>query len=117
MGERREYPAFIVNNGPKAANFNFQFELGMKIDDTFSAGEDNFVSPHEAGKELTERVLTAEPLTGNVAPYSQLPIKFICRTKKFEKTSGFSDFAKKKTDNRLGSGNDGPDAKEYEIPP
>jgi hypothetical protein len=25
MGERREYPAFLVNNGPKAVPFNFKF--------------------------------------------------------------------------------------------
>ena len=25
MGERREYPAFLVNNGPKPAQFNFKF--------------------------------------------------------------------------------------------
>lgn len=26
MGERREYPAFLVNNGPKAVNYNFKFK-------------------------------------------------------------------------------------------
>ena len=25
MGERREYPAFLVNNGPKPVNFNMKF--------------------------------------------------------------------------------------------
>jgi len=25
MGERREYPAFLVNNGPKPMPFNFKF--------------------------------------------------------------------------------------------
>jgi hypothetical protein len=30
MGERREYPAFIVNNGPKPVNFDFKFFPGMR---------------------------------------------------------------------------------------
>ena len=96
MGERREYPAFIVNNGPKPANFNFRFIPGLKsVDDNYSGDDDNFVSPHEAGKEQTERVLTAEPTAGTIAAYAQLPVKFICRTKKHEKDSGFSDHTKK----------------------
>jgi hypothetical protein len=30
MGERREYPAFLVNNGPKAVPFNFKFLPGLR---------------------------------------------------------------------------------------
>ncbi len=30
MGERREYPAFLVNNGPKAVPFNFKFLQGLR---------------------------------------------------------------------------------------
>jgi len=53
--------------------------------------QNSFTSPAEVGKELTDRVLTAEPLSGTVAPYQQIPISFICRTKKYDKKGGFSD--------------------------
>jgi hypothetical protein len=33
MGERREYPAFIVNNGPTPVNFDFFFQPGIKTKD------------------------------------------------------------------------------------
>ena len=52
---------------------------------------DSFVSPAEVGKEMTERVLTAFPLSGTVGPYEQIPIQFICRTKKHERKEGFAD--------------------------
>ena len=98
MGERREYPAFLVNNGPKAVPFNFKFLPGLRNlneDDpnksTISQADEPLISPAAAGKEQTERVLTTEPLQGTVGPYSQVPIRFICRTKKYDKTSGFSD--------------------------
>ena len=101
MGERREYPAFLVNNGPKAVPFNFKFLPGLRNldDDEGSAStknqpkDENLVSPATAGKEQTDRVLTTEPLQGMVAPYSQVPVKFICRTKKYDKVGGFSDHA------------------------
>ena len=46
------------------------------------------VSPADAGKELCERVMTAEPLGGTVGAYSQIPLNFICRTQKIERTTG-----------------------------
>lgn len=93
MGERREYPAFLVNNGPQPAHFKFKFLQGLRnLEDENSANQqDNFVSPAEVGKEMTERVLTAFPLSGMVGPYEQIPLQFICRTKKHEKTGGFAD--------------------------
>ena len=63
-------------------SYNFKFKQGLRNFDDDDIEEDAFISPHLAGKEQTERVLTAEPSSGNIAPYSQLPIKFICRTKK-----------------------------------
>ena len=92
MGERREYPAFLVNNGPQAAPFKFKFLQGLRnLDENHTDENETFVSPAEVGKELTDRVLTAEPLAGTVPPYSQIPINFICRTKKHDKKGGFSD--------------------------
>lgn len=71
MGERREYPAFLVNNGPKPVTFNFRFLQGLRnLDETQHSEEENFISPSQAGKELTERVLTAEPLSGSVGAYA-----------------------------------------------
>lgn len=101
MGERREYPAFLVNNGPKPVPFNFKFLPGLRsldsTEDTSLAAskDDGLVSPATAGKEQTERALTTEPLSGTVAAYSQVPIKFICRTKKHERDRGFSDHAER----------------------
>lgn len=38
MGERREYPAFLVNNGPQPAHFKFKFLQGLRnLDDENSA--------------------------------------------------------------------------------
>lgn len=92
MGERREYPAFLVNNGPQPAPFKFKFLQGLRnLDENHADENETFVSPAEVGKELTDRVLTAEPLAGMVPPYSQIPINFICRTKKHDKKGGFSD--------------------------
>jgi hypothetical protein len=65
------------------------------MDDNNLDNEENCISPSEAGKEQTERVLTAEPLAGTVAAYSQMPVKFVCRTKKYDKQGGFSDHAKR----------------------
>jgi hypothetical protein len=92
MGERREYPAFLVNNGPQPASFDLRFLNGLKnLDEEYPETAESFISPAQAGKELTDRVLTAEPLAGTVGPYSQVPVTFICRTKKHEKKGGFTD--------------------------
>ena len=92
MGERREYPAFIVNNGPQPAQFKFHFLHGLRSFEEDQKDEsETFVSPAEVGKELTDRVLTAEPLSGIIPPFSQLPVSFICRTKKHDKRGGFTD--------------------------
>jgi len=96
MGEKREYPASLVNNGPKPVSFNIKFLQGIRnLDDDLQIEDEAFVSPNEAGRELTERVLTTFPLSGEVPPYSQIPIKFVCRTKKVNKGSGFSDHTKR----------------------
>ena len=78
MGERREYPAYLVNNGPKPVSFNLKFLQGLRSleDDTEDKAnksqykDDNLVSPAIAGKEQVERVLTTEPLQGMVGAYS-----------------------------------------------
>lgn len=95
FGERREYPAFLVNNGPQPAQFNTRFLEGLKnLDVDYPETADREISPADAGKELCERVMTAEPLSGTVGPYSQVPLTFICRTMKKEKKRGFTDTTK-----------------------
>ena len=37
--------------------------------------------PEEAGLEMTQRILSAEPIQGFIKPYSRIPIKFLCHTK------------------------------------
>ena len=92
MGERREYPAFLVNNGPQPVPFKFGFLQGLRnLEENYEDEKNTFTSPAEVGKELTDRVLTTEPLSGVVGPYQQVPISFICRTKKYDKKGGFSD--------------------------
>lgn len=86
MGERKEFPAMLINNGPLPASFNFKFLQGLRnLEDDVAAEQDNFVSPAQVGKELTDRVLTTFPLQGTVGPYQQIPIQFVCRTKKHER--------------------------------
>lgn len=96
MGERREYPAFLVNNGPQPTQFKFKFLNGLRnLEENYADENETFISPADVGKELTDRVLTTEPLAGTVGPYQQIPITFICRTKKHEKKGGFSDTVEK----------------------
>ena len=74
------------------APFKFKFLQGLRnLDENYMDENDSFISPAEVGKELTDRVLTAEPLNGIVGPYQQIPINFVCRTKKHDKKGGFSD--------------------------
>lgn len=118
MGEKREYPASLVNNGPKAINYSVKFLQGIRnLDDDLQIEDEAFVSPNEAGRELTERVLTTFPLSGEVPPYSQIPIKFICRTNKANKGSGFSDHTKKERPKSQESQSVIANEEKYEIKP
>jgi hypothetical protein len=104
MGERREYPAFLVNNGPQPASFKLNFVNGLRdLEEEYANDSEAFISPADVGKELVERVLTVEPLSGTVGPYEQLAVTFICRPQRFEKKEGFSDVVEGGTDGRLGS--------------
>lgn len=123
MGERREYPAFLVNNGPQPAFFKMKFLQGLRNleDENSATQQDNFVSPAEVGKEMTERVLTAFPLSGQVGPYEQIPIQFICRTKKHDRVSGFGDLTgdmgKPGSDSSAHPAKDLAKTAKYQIPP
>ena len=46
MGERREYPAFLVNNGPTPAKFDLKFLNGLKnLDEDYPETSESFISP------------------------------------------------------------------------
>lgn len=62
-------------------------------------------------------MLTTEPLQGIVAPYSQVPIKFICRSKKYEKVGGFSDHAERVKPAGEKGGYGAPSEEKYQIKP
>ena len=82
FGQKKECSAFLVNNGPKEMNFKFFFHPNKSRKDFSGNYENDFAStPEEAGMEMTQRILSAEPIQGKVEAYSQIPIKFICSTK------------------------------------
>ena len=82
-GQRKECSAFLVNNGPKEMAYKFFFHPNKsRRDFNGNYDSDDFAStPEEAGLEMTQRILSAEPVQGFVKPYSQIPIKFLCKTK------------------------------------
>ena len=91
FGQKRECDGFLVNNGPKEMLFKFIFHPNKSRKDFNEFFEDeNFAStPEETGLEITQRVLSAEPMNGLIRPYSQIPIKFLCDTKIKKKEKGW----------------------------
>ena len=79
FGQKRECDGFLVNNGPKEMSFKFIFHPNKSRKDFNEFfDDDNFAStPEETGLEITQRVLSAEPMNGLIKPYSQIPIKFL----------------------------------------
>ena len=49
-----------------------------------------------------------------VGAYSQVPVRFICRTKKYEKVSGFSDHAERTKPTGEKGAYGGPSGEKYE---
>ena len=89
-GQKKECSAFLVNNGPKEMNFKFFFHPNKSRKDFNDNFEDDFAStPEEAGIEMTQRILSAEPIQGTVEAYNQIPIKFLCSTKIPKKEKGW----------------------------
>ena len=91
-GQKKECSAFLVNNGPKEMNFKFNFHPNKSRKDfNDNYDDDNFAStPEEAGLEMTQRILSAEPIQGFIKPYSQIPIKFLCNTKIQKQEKGWN---------------------------
>ena len=81
-GQKKECSAFLVNNGPREMNFKFFFHPNKSRKDFHDNFDEDFAStPEEAGIEMTQRILSAEPMQGKVEAYNQIPIKFLCSTK------------------------------------
>ena len=91
-GQKKECSAFLVNNGPKEMSFKFNFHPNKSRKDfNDNYDDDDFSStPEEAGLEMTQRILSAEPVQGFVKPYSQIPIKFLCNTKIKKQEKGWT---------------------------
>lgn len=101
FGETREIKASLVNNGPHSSSFNIKFGPC----NTNLTGEgweelESIKTPAEVGSEMTDRPMTTEPLSGVIEPYSEIPIKFICRTKIQEKQTGFTELMKNDDDSK-----------------
>ena len=76
-GETKSCDAYLVNNGPEAAEFNVKFLQAnsehLKVAGVNSWDEENIKSPKEYGEELSKRVMTCEPQEGKIPPYAQIP--------------------------------------------
>lgn len=89
-GQRKECSAFLVNNGPREMSYKFFHPNKSRKDFNGNYDDDDFAStPEEAGLEMTQRILSAEPVMGFVKPYSQIPIKFLCNTKIKQQEKGW----------------------------
>jgi hypothetical protein len=91
FGQSKECSAFLVNNGPKDIDFKFFFHPDKRRDELLTNLDDSdfACTPEQAGIEMTQRILSAEPLNGLIKSYTQIPIKFICKTKIPEKNTGW----------------------------
>ena len=109
-GQKKECCAFLVNNGPKEMFFKFNFHPDKSrkdFNENFS--DENYAcTPEEAGLEMTQRVLSTDPISGTIKAYSQIPIKFLCNTKKKKIEKGWKvtlcpeyDLINKKNKNNL----------------
>ena len=90
-GQKKECDAFLVNNGPREMSYMFNFYPNKTRQDfnEYFTNEDFANTPEETGLEITQRILSAEPMNGKIKPYSQIPIKFLCHTKLTKKEKGW----------------------------
>ena len=78
FGQRNEIKGFLVNNSPKQLAFRVSFIHGQHS----NYDESNYLqTPLEAGLEQTQRVMTIEPSSGTIESYSQVPIRFLCKSR------------------------------------
>ena len=89
FGLKKVCNAFLVNNGPREVEYNFLFYQGKKISEKDINKDDLIMTPLEEGKQMTERILSANPVSGSILPFSQIPIKFSCQTRLQENIKGW----------------------------
>lgn len=91
FGQSKECSAFLVNNGPRNIDYKFFFHPNKNRDEVLSHLDDSdfACTPEQAGIEMTQRILSAEPINGIINSYMQIPIKFVCKTKIPEKHTGW----------------------------
>ncbi len=92
FGQSKECSAFLVNNGPRDIDYKFFFHPDKRRDELPNNNLDDSdfaCTPEQAGIEMTQRILSAEPMNGLISSYTQIPIKFICKTKIPEKLTGW----------------------------
>ncbi|EGR27115.1 hypothetical protein IMG5_201370 [Ichthyophthirius multifiliis] len=71
FGQALKTTCFLVNNTPQRMKFTSSFRSGI-----IYSGDDNnsLLTPHQIGKELTEKILSVEPCEGFVDEYSQIKL-------------------------------------------
>jgi len=91
FGQSKECSAFLVNNGPRNIDYKFFFHPNKNREDVINHLDDSdfACTPEQAGIEMTQRILSAEPINGIISSYTQIPIKFVCKTKIPEKNTGW----------------------------
>lgn len=73
-GQTKEISAFLVNNGPNKINYKFYFHPDKEPEQIVLNEMDFTCSPYEAGIEMSQRILSAEPITGLANPYEQVRV-------------------------------------------
>lgn len=85
-GQKREIQAYLVNVGPFPVRFYVKFTQGSDENDA----ETSFLTPIELANQSIRRIITARPISGQIQPFSQLPIRFTCAPTLPELTTGFA---------------------------
>lgn len=88
-GQRKEIPAFIVNNGPYQVKFRMFFHVVKDQSEVNLDDSDFACGPEDAGKEMVERILGCNIKEGVINQYEQLPITFEAISKVPDKLLGW----------------------------
>jgi len=78
FGQLKEIKAYLVNNTPQKLPFKIKFLSGKQTADEEIP---NLQTPNELGIEQLERVMNCYPSEGFVDSYSQIPLRFTCKSR------------------------------------
>ncbi len=73
-GQMKQISAFLVNNGPNKTNYKLFFHPDKDPTEINENDIDFTGTPYEAGIELSQRILSADPLNGVINSYEQVII-------------------------------------------